>query len=282
MKTINKKEIMILIALLIATIIWALIYKNIEAKKIFEAKYEIQQKEIESLKITDQEKNILKINSENKKTKKAIIKINSEIKILDEDKNEKESYEKCLKNQLIRIWEWKEVKKDYCLDDNAQIEAKSDLIVLESAWSKVLDRIQVKSNLEALKSNLFICKEVKNEFWLKSDEFRCATYMTMVKSFESNHWKSNYCKNYNNCFWLKNPTDKKWLKWNVSVWNNRFLKFETQEMWNFAFAYYYQKYHTPKNATQFVNSYSDWNKNYIYFLINNYDDLYSQYKNILK
>lgn len=281
MKT-NTKEIKILIVLLTIIMIGALIQKNIQNNAMWEIKKNMLLEEIENNKITDEEKTILKINSENIKTKTEIKKIDTEIKILDEDKTEKEIYEECLKIQLIRIWEWKEVLDWYCENKNTEIVPKTTKIEAMSVPKVKKDALQVKTKIYIKKSNLFMCLEVKEQFWFESDEFRCWSYMTMVKYFESNDWKSNYCKNYNNCYWLKNPTDKNWLKWKYSVWTWRFLKFETSEMWDYAFAYYYLKYHNTKNASQFVNTYSDWNKNYIYFLINNYEALYTEYENLLK
>jgi len=270
----------IIIAIVVLMIISGLIDLVNETKYFSEKKIELLKNELESEKITDEEKTILKINSENKKTKIEINKINEELNKLEKNKIWKKDYEECLKNQLIRIWEWKEVIDWYCENKNTEKVVKTTKIKAVSVPKVKKDIVIAKSNLEVIKSNLFMCKEVKNQFWLKSDEFRCASYMTMVKSFESNRWKSKYCNNYNNCYWLKNPTDKNWLKWNWSVGTWRFLKFETKEMWDYAFAYFYQKYHINKNASEFVNTYSDGNKNYIHFLINNYDNVYTEYKKL--
>jgi hypothetical protein len=59
--------------------------------------------QIEKNKISIEEKILLKINSENKKTKEEIEKLDNQIKKLEENKTEKQKYEECLKKQLFRI-----------------------------------------------------------------------------------------------------------------------------------------------------------------------------------
>jgi len=260
-----KKEIMILTIILIVTIIGWLIFNNMRNKKML-------LEEIQNNKITDEEKTILKINRENKK-------VNNEIKILDEEKTKKEIYKKCLKEQLFRIWESKEVIDWYC---ETEILPKTPKIEPVSVPEIKKDITLTTSNLSIAKSSLFLCMEVKNTFWLKSDEYRCATMMTLVKFLETKNWETWIGAKFNNMYWLKNPTDKKWLKGNWEVMTHNNLKFETKEIGSYAFAYYYMKYHDQRNMDQFVDRYVAWNNtNYKAALKQNYDWVYSEYTRML-
>lgn len=258
-----------ILIILIITILSGALYNNYDNKKIFNAKLSILKDEIKENKISEENKSLIELKESKEKTKKEIWILNKKIMELDLNLSDKRFLEECIRIQIDRIVEWKEVIKWYCSQELQKHSSQKD--------KKIIDTITPNINLKASKENLFTCIEVKNEFWLKSDAKRCATYLTIVKAFESNFEKSNMCKNYNNCFWLKVPTDKKWLKWNWSAWKWNFIKFDTKEIWNYAFAYYYLNYHTNKTANKFVNTYSDWNKNYIKFILNNYDKLYWEY-----
>jgi len=76
----------IILAIVVLMIISGLIDLVNETKYFSEKKIELLKNELESEKITDEEKTILKINSENKKTKIEINKINEELNKLEKNK----------------------------------------------------------------------------------------------------------------------------------------------------------------------------------------------------
>jgi hypothetical protein len=149
---------------------------------------------------------------------------------------------------------------------------------VSSVINEKKDITLANNNLKANKNNLFICLEVKNRFWLKSDENRCATMMSLVSFAETEDWKTGVWVSMNNLYWIKLPTDKSWLVWKWQVWNWNHIIFETQEMSSYAFAYYYMKYHINRNFNNFVDIWVGWdNIKYKNYLKINYDFLYNQY-----
>ena len=76
---------------------------------------------------------------------------------------------------------------------------------------------------------------------------RCATYMTLVYSYESNYWTSRKCKEQNNCLGMK------WNWVNHPAW---FITFDTEREAREWFANRYFKFHYKKKINQFVNSWS--------------------------
>lgn len=282
MKT-NIKELSILWALLIITIIGALIYKNIENQKIYELQKNKLLETIEKQKLTKEEQILIEVNKTKKETEIKINKIQKEINKLNLEKNKNEEYKKCLIEQIIRIWEWKRVEEWFCKNKILKKQAETIKKSTEKVQKIKNDTLQVNKNIKVLKSNLFICLEVKNTFWFKSDEYRCATMMSLVGFAETENWKTWIWPKYNNWYWIKKPTDQKWLVWNWKVWAWRHIIFETAEMWSYAFAYYYMKYHDTRDFNNFVDRWVSWNNvKYKNFLINNYNKTYIEYKKILK
>lgn len=152
-------------------------------------------------------------------------------------------------------------------------------------FNKNLDRTSIEpqknldSNIQIRKDNFFICKEVNDTYLLESDVYRCAAYMSMIQLLETNNCKT-WSAEQKNCFWIKIPTDKKWLVWEWYIADNsNHLWFETFEQSKYAFAYYYMNYHDERSVDNFVNRYVGWdNTKYKQFIYNNYNYAYNEYK----
>lgn len=133
------------------------------------------------------------------------------------------------------------------------------------------DDIQDKIRLERLS----ICQkaykesEIREQFIYKQiPAVRCATYMTLIYSYESNFWKSNMCKQQKNCWWIKGN----W--YDTPKW---FLAFKTYEEWKQYFAKKYWKFHYKKDINSFVNSRSMTDReNYKLFMRKNYWNIYKE------
>ena len=207
--------------------------------------------------------------------------MNKQIEALDKNLSEKEFANECIKIQIDRAFEWKSIEKWYCDKKTEEKITETPKISLVNDDIPKKDIIYPKSNFNIEKSNLFMCKEVNEKFWLKADEKRCATMMTMVKFLETENWNKWIWKTLNNMYWIKLPTDQKWLVWSWKVWEWRHIIFETKEMSNYAFAYYYMKYHNYRDLNNFVDRWVCWdNQKYKTALKNNYDWIYEKYKSI--
>lgn len=97
---------------------------------------------------------------------------------------------------------------------------------------------------------------------------RCATYMTLVYSFESDFGKSRMCKEEKNCMWMTGN----WI--DTPTW---FLTFKTYQEWERYFAQKYWKWHYKKKINTFVNDWSTTHrKEYKQFLNSKYDNTYRE------
>lgn len=97
---------------------------------------------------------------------------------------------------------------------------------------------------------------------------RCATYMTLVYSFESNFWQSRMCKEEKNCMGMTGN----WI--DTPAW---FLTFETYQEWERYFAQKYWKWHYKKKINTFINDWSTTHQQeYKQFLNSKYDDTYRE------
>jgi len=164
------------------------------------------------------------------------------------------------------------------------IEKKKKVSVVAKVLPTEKNSWKLNPNIQIRKDNLFICMEVKKLHDINSDEYRCAAYMSMIQYLETNNCKTWIAKSLNNCYWIKLPTDKEWLKWEWSVWDKAtHIKFETYEQSKYAFAYYYMNYHSERTVDNFVERWVGWNNtNYKATLNNNYKLAYNEYKNLLK
>ena len=276
-----KKEIITLVIIIIVTTIISLWYKLYYNWKVFEAKQKLLIEELEKNRISESEKLILEYKKKTDENKRDIEKMNKQIEALDKNLSEKEFMNECIKLQIDRAFEWKSIENWYCdkktdekIDKTPKILPVSDSIIKK-------DIMYSKDNFNIEKSMLFMCKEVNEKFWLKADEKRCATMMTMVKFLETENWDKWIWKSLNNMYWIKNPTDKNWLVWSWKVWEWKHIIFETKEMSSYAFAYYYMKYHNYRDLNNFVDRWVSWNnQKYKTALKNNYDWIYEKYKNI--
>ena len=277
----KTKQIVILIGLLIIVIIGSLVNKNYNDKKIFEAKQNLLLEEIEKNRISEKEKQILEFKKQSDKNKMEIDILNDKIFQFNLTLSEKEFMQECIKIQIDRAFEWKDVENSYCDEKLLDNRAKTSKIAPVSNSSIKKDIVYQKSNFKIEKSTLFMCLEVKNTFWLKADENRCATMMTLVKFLETENWTTWIWPKYNNMYWIKKPTDKKWLLWDWKVMSENNIKFQTKEMSSYAFAYYYMNYHNHRNFDNFVKRWVAWdNENYKYALEKNYNWIYSEYENL--
>jgi len=86
---------------------------------------------------------------------------------------------------------------------------------------------------------------------------RCATYMHLIYAYESGFGRSNRCKNTNNCFGIKEPTNKGVLEdINYKTTTHRFLIFENKQDGNKVFANLYARWHMNKHINTMVESWS--------------------------
>ena len=129
------------------------------------------------------------------------------------------------------------------------------------------------------KERIDICKQELEKSWIETKEIygqdlviRCATYMTLIYSYESNYWVSNMCKEQKNCYGMK------WNNINHPAW---FIWFETERHWNEWFANRYYKFHYKKKISNFVYDWSMTDREaYIDFLKSNYDKVYWELREI--
>lgn len=279
----NIKEITILIIILMIVIIAWIWYKKYENEKIFQVKFEMQKEEIEKNKISADERKIIDMKREKEKKSKELKDVKTyqdELQVIEKDLI---SDEECLKIQIQRVFEQKEVVDWYCDLEKSlkQDETPKTELVSDSIQKEV--QTYSKSNFKITKSSLFTCLDIKNKYSLKVDENRCATMMTLVWFLETQYWTTWIWPKLNNMYWIKNPTDKKWLLWNWEKVEANNIKFDTKELSSYAFAYYYMNYHNHRSFENFVNRYVAWNNLwYINALENNYDWIYSEYETILK
>lgn len=256
----QKKQIIVIggIFTIILTIFFGLdIYRD---KKLIEMKLE-------------ENKELIFFNQESIKTKDSIETINSQIEFLYKELDATKTYDECINVQLDRLASNKPVDLEYCMKFNIVIEEIKKEPVLEKAVIKYESQEEIEIN----KQIYFLCKEVG-----ANDPARCATYGTLVYNYESGHGTSRRCMEDNNCYGIKNPTDKNGLKGKYQIWSWNHLIFETKEMGGYAFAYYYSNYHINRNPSQFVNRWAGWNnEKYINYINQNYDSLYNKYKNFL-
>lgn len=260
----NKIYIIAFISLLTIFISYSYITNLIQVEK---AKQAILTQELEA------NKELIFYNNASIQTKEKIITVNTELEILNKILASAKTYDECIENQLERLANNKIVDLEYCEKFSEEIEE----IEKETILPKPVKSYNVKTDLEVNKEIYFLCKEVG-----ASDPERCAAYWTLVYSYESWNGTSRRCVEDNNCFWIKNPTDKKGLKWNYKIGTWRHLIFETKEAWSYAFAYYYSTYHNHRNAEGFVKRWTGWNnERYIAFITQNYNNIYNKYKNFL-
>ena len=113
---------------------------------------------------------------------------------------------------------------------------------------------------------------------------RCATYMHLVYAYESGFGTSNRCRNTNNCFGIKQMTNREVVDWiNHRIADNRFLKFDNKKDANLVFARLYFKFHMNKNISQFVYDWSMTDRwTYISFMRERFTDVYRIYEDIFR
>ena len=276
-----KNRIISLIVIIIITTIISQTYTIYLNKKKYEAREKMHKsteikllKKIEKNKISEEEKILLKNKKEADVLKKEVEKLNIDLEY-------KNFMKDCKKNQSLRIIEWKEVKKWYCEEQFVKKQAKTVKIDDLTSENTINDKMYSKDNFKVLKSKLFICKEVKEQYWFKSDENRCWTMMTIVWFLETQYWANWIWSSMNNVYWIKNPTDTNWLVWNWKYWEENNIIFETKEMSSYSFAYYFMKYHNHRNMKNFTERWVGWsNINYQTALEQNYDWIYSEYKSL--
>lgn len=232
-----------------------------------------KEKEVEELlEIVTENQDLIYYANENKKARETIVSIDEFIEEKQIEKTEISLYEDCTESQIERILSDKDVDLTYCLEDNETFEE----VPFEE--KEIIPAVSYKDDSISLKPwLLYSCIEVG-----ANDPYRCATYWTLVYNYESGRGESRRCKVDNNCFGIKEPTDKSGIVWDWKVGTGRHLIFETQEMGGHTFAYYYAKYHEQRNAHNFVNRWAGWNNiKYIGYIKDNYDDTYSKYQKVL-
>ena len=111
---------------------------------------------------------------------------------------------------------------------------------------------------------------------------RCATYMHLIYAYESGFGRSNRCVSDNNCFGIKEPTNKSVLE-NIdyNVTNHRFLVFNNKQDGNQVFANLYARWHMNKHIDRMVESWS-MTDHYTYkqFLHEHWWGLYAYYSEL--
>lgn len=282
-----KHEAIVIFIGFIAMILVFTFYNNYKVKQIEKAKQEIllkEQKEKElkenaeaKIKLEKNNKEIFFI-EESKKIENQKNDLINKIKKLEKELEKLKNYDKCLENQIIRLVNSQEVDLDFCKKNNSEniktsINIKKEEI--KTKPKKIENKVVENINLD--REILFLCQEVGAK-----DPYKCATYGTLVYNYESGHGNSRRCTDDNNCYGIKNPTDKAGLKGKYEIGTGNHLIFETKEMGAYAFAYYYSKYHYHRNANNFVNRWAGWNnEKYIAYINNNYNSLYNKYQNFL-
>lgn len=224
--------------------------------------------------LLEENKELIFFNGESIENKEKIQTINSKIEFLYKELDATKSYDECVEVQLDRLATGQPVDLEYCEKFNDIIEEveKEETILQEEKID-----YNLKETLDVNKEILFLCKEVGAD-----DPERCATYGTLVYNYESGKGTSRRCLEDNNCYGIKNPTDKAGLKGDYKIGTGRHLIFETKEIGSYAFAYYYSNYHIQRNAKEFVNRWAGWNnERYISYITQNYDALYNKYQNFL-
>lgn len=261
----NKKLIGAIFIVVMVIFFSSIISEKIQIEK---AKKEMALNELEK------NKEIIFFNSETIKNKDKIETINTKIEYLNKDLDATKTYDECVKAQIGRIGTDLLVSLDYCEKFSQDLEIIEEEKTILSEPKIVYN---LKSDIDVIKEILFLCKEVGAK-----NPNRCATYGTLVFNYESGNGTSRRYLEDNNGFGIKNPTDKKGLKWDYKIWTGRHIIFTTKEIGTYAFAYYYSNYHTQRNSSEFVNKWAGWNnEKYIAYIEQNYDDLYNKYENFL-
>ena len=113
---------------------------------------------------------------------------------------------------------------------------------------------------------------------------RCATYMHLVYAYESGFGTSNRCRNTNNCFGIKQMTNRGVVDWiNHGIADNRFLRFDNKKDANLVFARLYFKFHMNKKISQFVYDWSMTDRwTYISFMRERFTDVYRIYEDMFR
>lgn len=259
---ISKINANLVFFLLFLVAIWFFGYNHIKmVQEVSQAK-----------KILFEEQKTIELITQAKKYREDIEKAKMEIEKYRGIIWKKEALVVCNDKQIERIKEGREVDLNFCentFGDFPEVKKKEEKkeMRIERTWESAY------KNIEPQKRFLFACKEV----W-SNNESKCAATMQLVYLFESSHGSSGLCKNQNNCYGIKEPNDKKGLKGDWSVKNGH-IAFVTQEAWDIAFAYYFEKYHSWKTIDTFVMNwvwYYHWP--YMEWLEDNYWQLEGKYK----
>lgn len=132
-----------------------------------------------------------------------------------------------------------------------------------------------KARVNRINACLQAYEDVKPTTYQHKDQnliTRCATYATLVYAYESGYGKSRKCTEQKNCYGIKQ--------------GGKFVTYKTYEDGDYAFAWYYMKWHLNKNAWRFIRGYHmdgrwqyGWSQTdvytYIDFISKNYWEVYN-------
>jgi hypothetical protein len=155
------------------------------------------------------------------------------------------------------------------------------LVIIVASWISKTNANELSMADKIRLERLEVCQMAYKNSWIKETKIywqtpaiRCATYMTLIYSYESNYWRSVKCNNTKNCWGIK---------WNWYDTPRGFLHFKTYRAGRLYFATKYFKWHYKKNVSGFINSRSMTDrKTYKHFVGSKWFEVYRQLEYLLR